>query len=133
MNKPVYYFSVFVAGGVLYGLIELSFRGMTHWTMLCAGGLCTLLVSLISVKIRAALWQKWILGGAVITTVEFVAGALINLRFGLGVWDYSHQPLDFMGQICPLFSAIWVLLSIPVVFVSGRLHNRVFGREDDAA
>ena len=30
----------FAIGSVLYGTIEILWRGYTHWTMLLAGGIC---------------------------------------------------------------------------------------------
>ena len=34
------YSFLFYAGGVLYVLIELAWRGRSHWTMFVLGGLC---------------------------------------------------------------------------------------------
>ena len=34
--------AVFVLGGGAYGLMEILFRGHTHWTMLVTGGACAL-------------------------------------------------------------------------------------------
>lgn len=35
-------------GGLLYVLIELAFRGRSHWTMFLVGGLCFWLIGLIN-------------------------------------------------------------------------------------
>ena len=32
----------------------------------------------------------------------------------MNVWDYSDRKFNLMGQICPLYSALWFLLCIPV-------------------
>ena len=34
--------AVFVLGGAAYGMIEILFRGYTHWTMVLTGGACIL-------------------------------------------------------------------------------------------
>lgn len=109
------YLLLFTAGGLLYGLIEIVFRGYTHWSMLIAGGICFLLIYFVNAGVDAPKWQKWILGGAIITAVEFVAGCIVNLRLGWNVWDYSGHRFNLMGQICLLFSVLWVGLSVPAI------------------
>lgn len=47
-----------------------------------------------------------------ITVVEFVAGLILNIWLGLGVWDYSAMPGNLMGQICPQFFLVWIALSM---------------------
>lgn len=110
-------FFIFCGGGLLYGLIEILFRGFTHWSMLITGGICCVILHSVSTRSIWPLWQKCILGGAAITAVEFVAGAIVNISLGWGVWDYSAQPLNLMGQICPLFSLAWTGLSIPAMYI----------------
>ena len=34
--------TVFLLGGCAYGLLEVLYRGHTHWTMLVTGGACVL-------------------------------------------------------------------------------------------
>lgn len=63
---------------------------------------------------------------AVITSLEFAVGCLVNLRLGWHVWDYSDIPLNLMGQICPTFSVMWLLLSVPCVYLSRFLYKYVF-------
>ena len=63
------------------------------------------------------LFRKCLLGGAVITACEFVCGMVVNVRLGLRVWDYSERKFNVKGQICPLFSLLWVLLCIPISFM----------------
>ena len=120
------YISVYVFGGLGYGTLETLWRGYTHWTMLLTGGFCCCLMHLIATRMRNSLWQKWIMCTFVVTAVEFVVGCQVNLRLGWEVWDYSAQPLDLMGQICPLFSLFWFLLSIPCVWLSVFLKKYVF-------
>ena len=49
-------------------------------------------------------------GALIVTMVEFAAGMLVNRQYE--VWDYRDQPLNFMGQICPLFTALWLPLAL---------------------
>ena len=39
---------LFIVGGILYSLIELLFRGHTHWLMFFVGGFCFILVGAIN-------------------------------------------------------------------------------------
>ena len=43
----------------------------------------------------------------------------------LGVWDYSRRKGNLLGQICPLYSALWFLLCIPVLPLSRALRERL--------
>jgi len=111
--------SIFTFGALGYGCLELLWRGHTHWTMLLLGGLCVCVIYTIATRSGDRLWKKWIMCACCITALEFVVGCIVNLRLGWEVWDYSDQPGNLMGQICPLFTAFWFLLSIPCVYVSG--------------
>ena len=120
------YFSVYIFGALGYGLIEILWRGHTHWTMLVLGGACFVAVYIIANFTYEALWKKWLMCGAVITTLEFLTGVLVNLRLGWSVWDYSGVKLNLCGQICATYSLFWVLLSIPAVWLCRLVHAHVF-------
>ena len=68
-------------------------------------------------------------GGALITTVELLAGLLLNVRLGLNIWDYSSIPCNFMGQICLPFSLLWVILAIVAVVFDDYLRYWLFDEE----
>ena len=48
MRKIMEYSGVFAAGGIIYVLIELLFRGYSHWTMFIVGGFAVVCLYLIS-------------------------------------------------------------------------------------
>ena len=120
------FLSIFLTGAIGYGSIEMLWRGRTHWTMLLAGGVCFVLIYLIATRMGDRLWKKWLMCACTVTAVEFAVGCLVNLRLGWNVWDYSSLPLDLMGQICPLFSFFWFLLSIPCEYLSRLIYRHVF-------
>lgn len=120
------YLFVFLSGGALYGVVEVLFRGYTHWTMLISGGICFTLLYLISGNSREPKWKKWIMSGAVITAVEFIVGGIVNIILGWNVWDYSDRFGNLMGQICLAFTAMWVLLSIPAIELCAVISKYVF-------
>lgn len=120
------YIFVYLAGGLLYATLEMLWRGWTHWTMLLCGGACFTLMYLISGS-RMSLPRKWILSTAAVTTAEYFTGCLVNLRLGMNVWDYSTLPGNVLGQICPRFILIWLVLSVPGVWLCGQLRTLLRG------
>lgn len=118
----VEYVTVFAIGGLMYGLLELIWRSWTHYTMLICGGFCFTLMYIIS-RAELSLAKKCVVSAAVITTVEFATGCVVNLWLGLHVWDYSAQRLDLMGQICPRFTLLWLLLSVPGLWLCGKIRR----------
>lgn len=113
MKRLIEYGIIVVMGGSLYMLIEVLWRGHTHWSMAIAGSICfTILYVVHNKMVKYDLFQRAIAGAVIITVIEFAAGALLNLHFGLDVWDYSGVKYNILGQICPQFSAIWFALSL---------------------
>ena len=46
-----------------------------------------------------------------LTLLEYVAGLLLLHLFNRRCWDYSDEPLNYRGLICPGFSLYWVILA----------------------
>lgn len=65
---------------------------------------------------------------AVIAT-EFVAGLILNVALGLGIWDYSNMPGNIMGQICPQFALLWFVVSIIGIVLMDWMRYAVEGGE----
>ena len=104
---------VFILGGVAYAMIEVLFRGHTHWTMVLTGGACVLTMYMMSGwLLDIPLIGSALTGALIITMYELVVGLIVNIRLGWSVWDYSDMPGNILGQICPTFSAIWFLLCL---------------------
>ena len=113
------YIVLFGLGAFAYGLLEVIWRGNSHWTMMIAGGIVFVVFSLIAEKFKGVhLLYKCILGSLTVTVVELIFGVIFNLGFGFDVWDYSHIPINLFGQICLLFSVLWGLLSIVAIPLS---------------
>ena len=118
--------SVFSIGAVGYSLLEILWRGNTHWTMTLAGGICFVGIHLSNIHARTlSIWKKCFLGSVLITIVELFTGIVVNLWMRWNVWDYSGQWMNFPGQVCPLFSFFWFVLTFPLLFLSNRI-NRFF-------
>lgn len=77
------------------------------------GGCCILTMFYFFQEFQRAPLLAKALGGAIIITVyEFAVGLIVNLWFGWDVWDYTDQPGNILGLICPLFSLFWFMLSL---------------------
>ena len=129
--KFLKWMAAFCFGGLCYGALEILWRSETHISMFFAGGLCFLAIYLTD--------ESGLFGGSmllqapfcamVITAVELAFGEVVNRAMGLGVWDYSELPLNFMGQICLPFSAIWLALSFPALLAARVLRTAMFGEK----
>lgn len=115
----------FAVGAIGYGLAEVLFRGYTHWSMALAGGTVLVLFTLINQSRNIPLLIRCLLGMIIITSIEFGIGMLVNVTAGWDVWDYSDKPFNIMGQICPQFSAVWFLISIPAFRLSSFIETKV--------
>ena len=123
---------LFLIGGILYILIELLYRGHSHYSMFIVGGLCFILIGLLNDGLfnwKMALNSQMTLSALIITVLEFAAGVILNLRFGLNVWDYSDQPYNLYGQICLLYTCFWYLLSLPAILLDDLLRDKWFGED----
>lgn len=119
LTKRGEYTAIFIIGAVCYGLIEILWRGNTHWTMVLTGGACMVILHWINRRhYELDLWSKCGLGCLCITTVEFCVGWLVNIKLNMMVWDYSDEFLNVMGQICLEYTALWYFLSIPAIMTS---------------
>ena len=59
-----------------------------------------------------------------ITLVELIAGFVVNILLGWGVWDYSGLPLNFMGQISALYSVLWCLITVPADLICRAVRRK---------
>ena len=119
------------AGGLLYIILELAWRGHSHWTMFVLGGLCFALIGLINELIPwcMPLWKQAIIGVVIITGLDFLTGCIVNLWLGWNVWDYGDLPLTLLGQICVPYILLWIPVSLAAIFLDDWLRYWMFGKE----
>jgi len=118
-------------GGLIYVLIELVWRGYSHWTMFLVGGVCFVLIGAIN---EIFPWDMLLVlqmaaGTMIITAVEFLTGCIVNLWLGWNVWDYSGMPFNLYGQICLPFMGLWFLLSAVAIVLDDCLRYWWFEEE----
>lgn len=126
LKKFKEFFIVFSFGAVIYSLIEVLFRGFTHWTMSLTGGAAFLMIHISNFKMKTHnLFLKCLTGSVIITAIEFLVGCIVNRGLHLGVWDYSNQKFNLLGQICPAFSAAWFCLTLPAIYLSKFIKEKL--------
>lgn len=131
MANLLKYSFLFSFGGIVYLLIELLWRGYSHWSMFILGGLCFVLLGLINEKYTwdVPLPIQMLVGAFVITLMEFIAGCILNLWLGLDVWNYYDMPFNIMGQVCLPYMILWFLLS-PVCIITDDYIRYLFFDEE---
>ena len=122
---------LFIIGGLIYYGIELLWRGWSHWSMFILGGLCFVCCGLINEVLSwdTRLQIQALIGGGIITALEFVTGCVVNLWMGWAVWDYSMKPLNLLGQICFFSSFMWCALSVIAIMLDDYIRWIVFKEE----
>ena len=122
-------FIVFLTGAAGYSMIEYLFRGYTHWSMVLTGGACLLTLYFYTEEFKdTPTLAKAAVGACIFTVFEFFVGIIVNIWYRWHVWDYSGQPGNVMGQICPLFTFAWFLICLAILIISSNLYSlfRVF-------
>ena len=100
---------LFLIGGALYYLLEILWKGSSHWSMFILGGICFVIMGLLNeykFSWKDSLLKQSIISACIITVFEFFTGCIVN------IWDYSELPCNLMGQICLYFFFVWILLSM---------------------
>lgn len=129
MAKALKYLFLFSFGGIIYVIIELLWRGYSHWSMFILGGLCFLLLGFLNEKNtrEIPLIVQMIFGAFIITSLEFIAGCILNLWLNLNVWDYYDLPFNILGQVCLPYMFLWFLLSPLCIVTDDYIRYLFFG------
>ena len=128
INPIVKYAILFWIFGSTYVTIEVFWKMHSHWSMFLLGAICGCLIGGLNnwFPWEMSLIKQGIIGAVTITTLELITGLIFNVWLGLGIWDYSTLPLNFMGQICLPFSILWVGFSILAIVVDDYLRYLMF-------
>ena len=116
--------ALFSLGGLAYCGLELLWRGRTHFSMFLAGGTSLLLIGRLNhTEPKLPLPLRAGVGSGIITMVELSAGLIFNRSYT--VWDYRDQWGNWLGQICPLFSLLWIGIAALVLLIYDPLEKLV--------
>ncbi len=137
MGTFIAYSGLFFVGGAIGWVIELLFRRFVSAKRWVNPGFLTgpilpiygfglvsfyLFANVIPWEsISSWTWLNYFLEiltiGLFMTLIEYIAGLIFIKGLKVQLWDYSTQPWNFQGIICPFFSAIWILCGAMYVLV----------------
>ena len=126
LNNTTKNIIIFLVFGISYYLLEVLWRGYSHWTMIIVGGLCGLLIGLINeITPKMNTILQMLLGSVIVTIIEFVTGYIINIKLDLNIWDYSNLKFNILGQVSLLFSVLWFFLSYIVIKLDDCIRDNI--------
>lgn len=119
------------AGGSLYYLIEIGFRGYSHWTMFMLGGLALTFCSFQGEVMHWSepLWLQIFRAVLFLISLEFTTGIICNKWLKIGIWDYRDQSFQLWGQICLPFIVLFSGLLMLAILFGGMVLWKIFGEE----
>lgn len=130
MKKTMMSSILFFIYGFMYYIIEVLYRGYSHWSMFFLGGLCGVIIGLLNEKNKTiSVLKQGIYGALIVTILEFIIGYIVNILLGWNIWDYSNVPFNFLGQICLPFTIIWFILSVFCIYLDDFLRKKLFKSE----
>lgn len=116
--------ALFLSGGTAYVAAEILYRGRSHISMFLAGGTCLLLIGKLNrVEPRLPFLFRALAGAGIITAVELATGLICNRSYT--VWDYRGQPGNWLGQICPRYSLLWIAAAAFVLLIYDPMEKAV--------
>ena len=131
MNERIKDLMLFAIFGTIYVLLEICWRGYSHWTMWFVGGLCGYFAAVQNSKTEwnVPLVQQVLRVDLFVLACEFVFGFILNIVLKLNVWDYSDMPYNIMGQVCLPFAIIWLPLCAIAIVLDDYIEYWFLGGE----
>ena len=131
VKNIIKYLILGIIGGFTYVLIELLYRGHSHWSMFLVSTFAFISIGLINEFIRwdMELWKQMLIGSGIVTILEFISGYILNIKLGWHIWDYSNVPFNILGQICLPFSIVWFFISLIAIVADDYLRYWLFDEE----
>lgn len=134
MQKAIRFLILWFVTGIFYyaaeGVWHLGSGGWANIRMLPIGGFCIATAGSLhhlpgwySVKV----WVLSAVGAVLITLVEYGTGMLLNVHWGLQIWDYSDKALNIQGQICLPYSLLWFILLPAAIWLCDWLRYFMWG------
>ena len=115
MKKFIGKLGLFLSCGFIYCMIEILFRGWSHWSMfVLTGFLGVFCVDSINNTLSFDCdYIAQILISTILCTIgEGISGIILNVWLQLNVWDYSKMTFGtfFFGQCNVIFCVAWALI-----------------------
>ncbi|AEJ18718.1 putative ABC transporter permease [Gracilinema caldarium] len=133
-NELLQYFLYFCFSAFLGWILESTYRSIIEKRFVNAGflsgpfvpiyGFGALIIAFIG-RFLANLppFLFWVILLLSPTVLEYFSAVILESYFGLTLWDYNHEFLNFQGRICLKFSIFWTFL---VLFTNRILEPLVF-------
>lgn len=131
IKKILEYTFLFILGGSIYYIIEILYRGYSHYSMFILGGICLILIGIINefFKWNMYIETQIIIGLIIVLILEFVTGCIVNLWLKWNIWDYSNMPLNLLGQVCLPFALLWIPLVFIAILLDDYIRYKLFNEE----
>ena len=120
---------MFVVGYCVYIAMEVTARGNSYALMGVVGGLSLIFCGCLNDEISwdIPLFHQAILGGIIITSMEYITGWIDRMYLGWRMWDYSNMILhDPLGIVCVPFFLLWCVLAVVAVLVDDSISYYVY-------
>lgn len=115
MNHGVSRIGLFLSCGLIYCMIEILYRGYSHWSMFVLAGLLGVFCvdpinNILSFDCDYII--QILVSTVLCTFAEGITGIIVNIWLGLNVWDYSNMRFGtfFFGQCNIVFCGAWALI-----------------------
>lgn len=115
-RKLIPLLAIFMISGLIYVMLEILWRGYSHWTMFVCAGVCGIVMMGINdglLKFDTDFRIQVVVSAFLCTTAELIFGLIFNSDFT--IWDYR----DMIGtihclndQINIFFILIWGIISV---------------------
>ena len=126
-------FLLFLVGYCLYIAIEITFRGYSYPLMGIVGGIALILLDELNDRIigwDVLLITQMVMGGFFITVLELISGKFALYVLHVRMWDYRGQWMaSYDGLICPLFSVVWIGISLIGILLGDAINYYVLHSE----
>ena len=121
MKKFIGKVGLFLSCCFIYYMIEILFRGWSHWSMfVLTGFLGVFCIDSINNTLSFDCdYIVQILISTILCTIgEGISGIILNVWLQLNVWDYSKMTFGtfFFGQCNVLFCFAWMLIISIIIF-----------------
>ena len=118
-----------ILGGIIYVIIEILWRGYSHWTMFLTGMVIFYLIGNINSYFSwtMPLWKQMGIATIIITVIEFIVGCIVNLWLGWNIWHYDK--FDILGQVCLPYCFLWYWLSLVGILLDDILRLILFNEK----
>ena len=123
----LFYFSIILAYSFLGFLLEVAYAALRQHPQrarkcflffpLCpVYGLSAAAVLALPEGVRADPLLLFAAGALLASLVEYAVALFYELGVGVRFWDYSQQPGNLRGRVCPFYTLLWGILTVAIYY-----------------